>query len=41
MYLSEERLSVELMDRGHAWLDTGTHESFLEASIFIKFIERR
>jgi len=41
MYLSEERLSVELMGRGYAWLDTGTHESLLEASNFIEIIERR
>jgi glucose-1-phosphate thymidylyltransferase len=41
MYLSEERLNVELMGRGYAWLDTGTHESLLEASIFIEIVERR
>jgi glucose-1-phosphate thymidylyltransferase len=41
MYLSEERLTVELMGRGYAWLDTGTHESLLEASIFIETIEKR
>ena len=41
MYLSEGRLSVELMGRGYAWLDTGTHESLLEASTFIEIIERR
>jgi len=41
MYLSEERLDVELMGRGYAWLDTGTHESLLEASTFIETIERR
>jgi len=41
MYLSEERLSVKLMGRGYAWLDTGTHESLLEASTFIETIERR
>ena len=41
MYLSEERLTVELMGRGYAWLDTGTHESLLEASTFIEVIERR
>jgi len=41
MYLSEGRLTVELMGRGYAWLDTGTHESLLEASTFIEIIERR
>jgi glucose-1-phosphate thymidylyltransferase len=41
MYLSEGRLSVEVMGRGYAWLDTGTHESLLEASTFIEIIERR
>jgi glucose-1-phosphate thymidylyltransferase len=41
MYLSEERLTIELMGRGYAWLDTGTHESLLEASTFIEIIERR
>ena len=41
MYLSEGRLSVELMGRGYAWLDAGTHESLLEASNFIEIIERR
>ena len=41
MYLNEERLTVKLMDRGYAWLDTGTHESLLEASTFIETIERR
>jgi glucose-1-phosphate thymidylyltransferase len=41
MYLNEERLTVELMGRGYAWLDTGTHESLLEASTFIETIERR
>ena len=41
MYLSEGRLTVELMGRGYAWLDTGTHESLLEASNFIEIIERR
>ena len=41
MYLSEKRLTVELMGRGYAWLDTGTHESLLEASTFIELIERR
>jgi len=41
MYLSEGRLSVELMGRGYAWLDTGTHQSLLEASTFVEIIERR
>jgi glucose-1-phosphate thymidylyltransferase len=41
MYLSENRLKVELMGRGYAWLDTGTHESLLEASQFIQTIENR
>jgi len=40
-YLHEERLKVELMGRGFAWLDTGTHESLLEASNFIQTIENR
>ena len=40
-YLSENRLKVELMGRGYAWLDTGTHESLLEASNFIQTIENR
>lgn len=41
MYLSENRLKVELMGRGYAWLDTGTHESLLEAAQFIETIEKR
>ena len=40
-YLAEERLKVELMGRGYAWLDTGTHESLLEAAQFIETIEKR
>lgn len=41
LYLEENRLKVELMGRGYAWLDTGTHESLLEASNFIQTIENR
>lgn len=41
LYLDEERLKVELMGRGYAWLDTGTHESLLEAAQFIEIIEKR
>lgn len=40
-YLAEQRLKVELMGRGYAWLDTGTHESLLEAAQFIETIEKR
>ena len=40
-YLEQGDLKVELMGRGYAWLDTGTHESLLEASNFIQTIENR
>ena len=41
LYLGESRLKVELLGRGYAWLDTGTHESLLEASQYIETIEKR
>lgn len=41
LYLAEGRLQLETMGRGFAWLDTGTHESLLEASMFIEVIEKR
>tara|TARA_B110000116_G_scaffold262881_1_gene268666 strand:- start:268 stop:1149 length:882 start_codon:yes stop_codon:yes gene_type:complete len=41
MYLNEGRLKVQLLGRGYAWLDTGSHEDLLEASKFIETIEKR
>lgn len=40
-YLKEGRLNVQTMNRGYAWLDTGTHESLLQASAFVQTIEQR
>lgn len=41
MYLDQGILSLELLGRGFAWLDTGTHETLLDASLFVETIERR
>ena len=41
LYLNEKRLSLKVMGRGMAWLDTGTHQSLLDASNFVATIERR
>jgi glucose-1-phosphate thymidylyltransferase len=41
LYLNKEKLNVEIMGRGYAWLDTGTHDSLLEASQFIATLENR
>jgi glucose-1-phosphate thymidylyltransferase len=41
LYLEQGKLSVEIMGRGYAWLDTGTHESLLEAGYFIATLEKR
>jgi glucose-1-phosphate thymidylyltransferase len=40
-YLEQDKLNVEIMGRGYAWLDTGTHDSLLEASAFIATLQRR
>ncbi len=41
MYLEEQRLYIEIMSRGYAWLDTGTYEGLLAASLFVQTIEKR
>ncbi|HOA95215.1 MAG TPA: sugar phosphate nucleotidyltransferase, partial [Quisquiliibacterium sp.] len=41
LYLERGALDVRVMGRGHAWLDTGTHESLIEASLFVQTLEKR
>ncbi len=41
MYLEAGNLTVELLGRGFAWLDTGTHDSLIEASTFVQTVEKR
>ena len=41
LYLQQQALKVQIMGRGYAWLDTGTHESLIEASNFIQTVEKR
>jgi glucose-1-phosphate thymidylyltransferase len=41
LYLEQKQLHVEIMGRGYAWLDTGTHDSLLEAGQYIATLERR
>ena len=41
MYLEKGKLSVELLGRGFAWLDTGTYDSLLDASNFVEMVEKR
>ena len=41
IYLEHGELEVRVMGRGHAWLDTGTHESLIEASLFVQTLEKR
>ena len=40
-YLEQGQLDVQVMGRGHAWLDTGTHDSLIEASLFVQTLEKR
>jgi glucose-1-phosphate thymidylyltransferase len=41
IYLKQDQLQVEIMGRGYAWLDTGTHDSLLDAASFIATLQKR
>ena len=41
MYLEQGNLGIDVLGRGTAWLDTGTHESLLDAAEFVRIVERR
>jgi glucose-1-phosphate thymidylyltransferase len=41
LYLQESRLKIKILGRGMAWLDTGTHETLLQASVYVQTIEER
>ena len=41
MYLNKKEISVQILGRGFAWLDTGTHDSLLEAGSFVQTLEKR
>ena len=41
IYLKNNKLNIQILGRGFAWLDAGTHESLLEASLFVSTIEKR
>ena len=40
-YLKRNQLKVKLLGRGHTWLDTGTHDSLVDASLFMRMMEQR
>ena len=40
-YLEQQQLNIEIMGRGYAWLDTGTHDTLVDAALFIRMTEQR